>query len=200
MNEEVSVHVNVMMHPNYFETCRELATWVARDIKDVTLAVQPLIVEFKDQLYPYTAEQLDFIKNPQLACNITKEPVKYRGRMRRHYADGSSDVTTGQQLISNGENNWQGWKCSIGVKQIVVDMVGDIYRGWCLEGGKIGNVRDGDKLVFPTAPIICSKKFCHCVLDTMNEREPTEALLNYQIQKASKPPREQGGWLSFLKR
>ena len=71
-----------------------------------------------------------------------------------------------QRFISSQTNSWQGWECSIGLEQIVINMHGDIQRGWCSVGGKVGSIND-KKVSFPTKPVVCDKSFCHCNLDIM---------------------------------
>lgn len=75
-----------------------------------------------------------------------------------------------QRFISAGENNWHGWNCHVGLEQIVIDMGGNIYRGWCLAGGIIGKIFD-ENLNLPDKPILCPVKKCHCNLDIMATKE-----------------------------
>jgi sulfatase maturation enzyme AslB (radical SAM superfamily) len=175
LNETVTVHVNVMMHPQKFDVCTEMAKWVVNANENVTLAVQPLLVDLASELYPYTDEQRAFLSNPHLHARITRELTKYRGAMQAYFDDGSRTVTTPQQLIANNQNHWRGWNCWVGVKQLVIDFNGNVYRGWCREGGRLGHVQDGQRMKFPDGPIVCGKKLCHCVLDVMNRREARES-------------------------
>lgn len=181
LSKKISVHVNIMMLPEKFDLCRELAHWVSRETQDVTLAVQPLLVNFGSRFFPYTDEQMQFLKTGQPPVKLTKEPVKYRGALYKILENGERRLTTGQQLVSSGENNWKGWKCWVGVKQLVVDFSGNVYRGWCFEGGKLGNVNELESIKFPTEPIRCRKSFCHCILDVMNRREETHPVASAEL-------------------
>jgi hypothetical protein len=92
-------------------------------------------------------------------------------------------------FIANKLNSWKGWKCYAGVEQIVVDVDGSVWRGWCKVGELLGWV---DKVKidtgfgshatatkpglpvqidFPKDPIICDKDFCHCNFDIMSTKE-----------------------------
>ena len=70
------------------------------------------------------------------------------------------------------ENDWSGWHCYAGVEQLIVDMDGSIYRGWCKEGGAIGNIGDAE-INLPTDPVLCTKTMCHCNFDIMCTKEKT---------------------------
>ena len=89
--------------------------------------------------------------------------------MRKVYDDGTSDVSSAHRFINEGTNNWAGWKCYAGVEQLVVDMSGYIYRGWCNVGGPIGNIND-NTLILPGEPVLCDKSMCHCNYDIMSTK------------------------------
>lgn len=170
VHKKIRTHVNIMMHPDKFNFCYEVATKV-KDIGDISMALQPLIVDFGEQLYEYNEYQEHIFKNQhqliQKHIKRTQEFPTYRGAMVKVDKDGNRTVQAAHQFISKKENNWQGWKCYIGIEQIVVDMDGTIYRGWCRVGGKIGNIIDDD-LQLPEDPILCTKKMCHCNFDIMS--------------------------------
>jgi MoaA/NifB/PqqE/SkfB family radical SAM enzyme len=54
---------------------------------------------------------------------------------------------------------YKNFKCHAGIETLVIDSTGKIYRGWCLEGGEIGNIYNLP-ITLPTEPIICSKEIC----------------------------------------
>ncbi len=62
------------------------------------------------------------------------------------------------------------WNCYAGIEQLIVDMDGSIYRGWCKEGGVIGNINNKD-LNLPSDPVVCTKTMCHCNFDIMCTKE-----------------------------
>jgi len=84
--------------------------------------------------------------------------------------DGTSQISSAHRFISTKTNDWSGWKCYAGVEQLIVDMDGSIYRGWCKEGGAIGKIDDA-VINLPSDPIICSKTMCHCNFDIMSTKE-----------------------------
>lgn len=50
-------------------------------------------------------------------------------------------------------------ECYAGIDTLIIDHIGDIYRGWCRQGGLIGNIND-EKIKFPQSSIICKKELC----------------------------------------
>lgn len=131
--------INMMMIPNRFNDCLELSREFQ---KNHTVYMQPLIKNMswnkRNLLYNYTKDQRDIIYHE------TKDPLA--------------------KLIISRQNNWIAHKCNIGKDQIVIFQDGTIMRGWCGEGGKLGNVINLD-MNLPTNPAFCSKDFCHCKFD-----------------------------------
>ncbi len=173
LHKNVRTHVNVMMSPEKFEQCFEIADKV-KDIGDLSIALQPLIVDFGDTLYEYTEYQKSLIdRQHELITKhikFTKPLEYYRGAMRKVYADGTSVPSSAHRFINEKTNDWSGWKCYAGVEQLIVDMDGSYHRGWCREGGQLGRI-DDTELFFPLDPVHCTKKMCHCNFDIMCTKE-----------------------------
>lgn len=173
VSDDVVTHVNIMMKPEEFDRCIEVANRVI-DIDNVSLALQPLIVDFGSELYKYTDEQLYIFNNQwDLFTNRTKWTKKFpehRGLMKMFKKDGGSMSMPAHGYISKELNNWKGWECNIGLEQIIVDMDGSIWGGWCKVGKAFGNIKDMD-IRFPTKPTICTKNMCHCNFDIMCEKK-----------------------------
>ena len=85
-------------------------------------------------------------------------------------SEGIARVSSAHRFISEKTNDWSGWQCFAGVEQLIVDMDGSIYRGWCKEGGLIGRI-DSSEINLPLDPVICTKKMCHCNFDIMSTKE-----------------------------
>lgn len=166
-----TTHANIMMWPQHFTKCLEAALHL-KYISDLTVALQPLIVDFGSQLYEYTSAQLSLIHNPEKILpqpRFTRDRFSYRGMMTFRHQDQDKQMLPSHEIIGQGWNQWKGWKCYAGVEQLVVNFSGDVYRGWCFEGGKIGNIKD-DKIEVPKRPVDCTRNFCHCNLDIMTKK------------------------------
>ena len=167
-------HVNIMLHTEQdkFDTGVELAHRVVEDIPNISIALQPLIVDFGSVTYQYTSEQQSIIDDQwnQFARRIRhdKKYMVYRGSMDMlDTVNGLKEATSAQRFIGDGTNNWKGWDCWAGVEQIIVDFDGSVWRGWCRVGGALGFIRDPEHVRFPVDPIRCNKSFCHCNFDIM---------------------------------
>ena len=51
-----------------------------------------------------------------------------------------------------------GKNCYAGIDTLTIDNSGDVWRGWCRQGGKLGNIHDS--VAWPTDSIICQKEVC----------------------------------------
>lgn len=173
LHNDVRTHVNIMMSPEKFDYCFDVANRV-KDIGNLSMALQPLIHDFGDTLFDYNDFQKQIFDNQHEL--ITKHIVfdktfdYYRGAMRLQFEDGTSRISSAHRFISDKTNDWSGWKCYAGVEQIIVDLRGLIYRGWCRVGDTIGHMFD-DNLRIPTDPVICDKTMCHCNFDIMSTKE-----------------------------
>ena len=173
LKDDVRTHVNIMMSPEKFDYCYAVANKV-KNMGNISMALQPLIHDFGDTLYDYTDFQKRiFDKQHELISKhikYTKSFDYYRGAMRIVDETGKGAVSSAHRFISEKSNDWSGWKCYAGVEQLIVDMDGSIWRGWCREGGPLGNIND-DHLELPNEPIICGKTMCHCNFDIMSTKE-----------------------------
>ena len=79
------------------------------------------------------------------------------------------EISSAHRLIANKVNDWSNWNCYAGLENLVIDWDGSMWRGWCREGGSLGNVYEACEL--PVKPILCSKTFCHCNFDIMCKKE-----------------------------
>lgn len=173
IHNDVRTHVNIMMSPEKFDQCFELADKI-KDFGNMSMALQPLIHDFGDTLYDYNEFQKKiFDKQHELITKhikFDKQFDYYRGAMKKVHADGAEQVSSAHRFISDKTNDWSGWLCNAGKEQMIVDLGGNIYRGWCKEGGRIGHVLDED-LRIPSDGIICPKTMCHCNFDIMSTKE-----------------------------
>jgi MoaA/NifB/PqqE/SkfB family radical SAM enzyme len=170
----VRVHINIMMNPNKFDICVSLAeTIIKKEFSDISLTLQPLTIDFGDKIYPYTDDQFSIINNQDKLFTSkikwTKKWDKYRGKMKMIYSDSREIITSDYNLIINQGNKWRGWKCYAGIEQIIIDFNGEVWRGWCKEGNKLGTIYTGiDNNI---KPIICTKEFCRCGFDIKCKKE-----------------------------
>ena len=64
LSSQMRVHINVTMHPDDFSERQEIVeSLLSESDMDISLTAKPLLIDFGTELYPYTSEQLAFIKN-----------------------------------------------------------------------------------------------------------------------------------------
>ena len=172
VNGEFRTHVNIMMDPNHWDKCIDLAEKIVDNCNNVSLALQPLMEGLGEEetVFPYSEkENFIFDKQHHLYGQHIKWNTNFpvpRGAMEM--IDTKTDkkqINSVQRLIANKENDWSGWYCYAGLENLIVDWDGEVLRGWCREGGSLGNVYTEVNL--PDDPIKCSKSFCHCGIDIM---------------------------------
>ena len=175
LSEYIHVHVNVMLHPDNFDLCMEVADEL-KNVPYISLSLQPLLIDFKDTFYDYSEKQLDVINNAFKFRVLKNKPasIKYlaiRGGMYIiDQKENKKILTTAHKLRYNskGKNYWKGWNCAAGVEQIIINPKGEVYRGWCMINGKLGTI---DKLFkLPENPIVCSSDICTCNFDIMSTK------------------------------
>lgn len=177
------VRVNFTMIPDKFDQIFEAAQSLA-GLDNTSVALKPLRINFGAELYPYSDDQLNLMREYQ-PTGAPGETRDKRDRMRVVYDEGSTETKRPSKFVLDGDNRWKGWRCWAGIQELIVSNTGDIYRGVCRVGGAIGNVRDED-YGLPSDPIICTKMVCSCPTDIMTRKEKIDA---------EEHPGEEGGIL-----
>ncbi len=172
-SRKTSVHVNIMMKPENFDLCHELAQSIINE-SPVTIALQPLLEGMDGKMFDYTSDQMKVLNSQSLNRSVDVEPFKgdryhSRGELILNFKGGEKLRTNSAELISNNFNHWSGWDCNIGLETICVDFYGKLLRGWCGVGGVFGNINDF-KIRFPKKPILCNKEQCSCGQDIMTTK------------------------------
>ncbi len=71
-------------------------------------------------------------------------------------------------MIADSTNRFQGWQCSIGLEQIIVDAWGRVRRGHCGQGGSMGTV--GGPIIWPAQQLICRRPSCDNAFDILSTK------------------------------
>lgn len=174
----VTTHVNIMMDPKNFEFCHDFAKKIGNEIFGVSIAIQPILKGMIGEVVDYTKEQLTILENQNIYKNpnalikaLSSDKMKiYRGHMKQTFQDGRVKGVDTAELIANKQNNWNGYRCYAGIENLVIEINGNVYRGWCKIGGEVGNIYDKN-IEFPSKPITCNIDYCHCGLDIMCTKE-----------------------------
>jgi organic radical activating enzyme len=148
------VFLEVYMVPKYFEAiyqkCIEL-----RDEYGINIKQRLVYQDVNKTPYDYTEEQ----KRKLIEFD---PPIK-----RLIYSNGEIEKLRPNQMALENNKCFTGWKCNIGVSNLVIDMDGNIFKGWCGQNGKIGNIYSENELALDFEPVVCSKTACHNWFDQM---------------------------------
>lgn len=114
----------------------------------------------------YTSEQEAYLLDSKPFCNFNP---KFSPRLPTGadaiFADGRIErLFDSNAWVSRGQTNFEGWTCNIGLETLFVNFNGDIYRGNCSVGGRIGSILNPD-IQWPVKPIRCNERLCHCTTD-----------------------------------
>lgn len=158
-----TVHLFVMALQSRFEELREFAVRIQEKFPKVTVSLDTIM----NANMSYTQKQFFELSHtgrtlPDQSLSLFSKPhAPYRRSMVLHADDGSVSEIDPRKDRSNA---WNGWTCSAGIENLIVDWDGNIYRGWCKVGGKIGNVSD-DVITLPEGPVVCTKDLCTNAFD-----------------------------------
>lgn len=163
-----SLTIRVMLHPEaeLFKKAILFGNKARALCPEAYIEWVPIIYEFGGAsipLSPYTDEQRSIISNLKSGRRIFKR-IEIVNQKKVVWENGTENFLIAQDLVRQGKNMFTGWKCSAGLSGVFINSRGEIYRGTCLQGEKIGNIND-DALTLPTEDIICNKKICECVTD-----------------------------------
>lgn len=162
LKNHVTVNVNIMVHPEYFEKCIDAANIIYENTSEISLNIQIVLKDFIEPYHYSEKQKAIILKTSQKLddnLKITRKRDIYRGLMKTTYNDGSFELIKAGDIFTKKLHSFKGWNCYIGLELLVIDLNGDIYRSWCHDCKKIGNIKEHD-LQFPHQPHICSKDWC----------------------------------------
>lgn len=76
-----------------------------------------------------------------------------------------------KKVVEKDIRNFYGYTCFAGIESLVIDQEGDVWRGWCKQGGKIGNIFQMP-VVWPSDTIVCGAQSCNNGFDRRFRKDP----------------------------
>lgn len=148
----VVVNINVNMMPDHWEELEHTLSKIKNRWPEITISRKML---FEDPIYNtqpknYSKSQVVMLKQQQ------KDLIYTIGKQ--------SEYTDYQTLVLEEKNIFTGWKCRIGLEQLVVDAWGQVYKGHCRKGGYMGTITQ-ESLQWPTQATICDLPICRNAFD-----------------------------------
>ncbi|MGA9436355.1 MAG: radical SAM protein [Roseobacter sp.] len=171
LSEQMVVHINITMHPDRFDQTVDEAKELRAALPAASISLKPLRVDFQSNLYEYSDDQKRIL-GQSMPPTQKAEGDKPRAMMRASTQYGQHDVLRGNDFILRGINRWKGYMCNVGLESLRVKGTGEVYRGVCAVGGRIGYL--GEKIDLPRIPIRCSKDSCSCLADILTSKQLNE--------------------------
>lgn len=162
------LYAKYLMYPPYFEECVSNIEKLRKRFPALNMEAVPVSqMNTGNEIHKYTDDQVRMIKKinsykrqihqkiwPQFEFEDRFKAFKLR-------SDNSIEELKKQNIKLDGDNNWRGWLCHAGLDRIHIGTNGDIFRGQCKQGGKLGNIHSQDWAI-PNKPVTCEKKNCFC--------------------------------------
>jgi MoaA/NifB/PqqE/SkfB family radical SAM enzyme len=168
IDNNVDIFYNLMCNPAQWD----IVTTIIDDIDDqfkkflIAKVIQDHSL-FDRPMYPYTTEQLDFIKTYTTYTGVPESIVIL--------SDGTSLNLSPNKLMAHKLHYLEGWKCSAGVSAIRVDPNGKVSAGIC-KATLLGSMTDFQLF---DEYISCPRPSCVCPGDiVLNKYDPNYRLSN----------------------
>jgi len=164
-NSGVTIQLNLMCHPEKWSTVLEIVNDV--DDKFKPFIVPKVIQDFKTftrNIYSYTSEQLNFIKNYP-----TKLDSKISWDVQAVYSNSEVSRVIPNTVMAEGLHYFNNWKCSAGSEGISVYANGEVRAGIC-NAKILGHISNFN---FLSEHLICPRPSCVCPGDiSLNKYNP----------------------------
>ena len=184
--DHVTVSIRLMMDPRHWDHCLDFYN----QMPSSNLKIQParlwswpwdgeqdeniLNPNVQDAKIGYTLEQEEILNTFGYGLKIGKDvdPRDPHIKCMVKYDDGDSDVFEGgvdvwgvpAELTIKEKNQFKGWKCDIGLNNVVVDAYGTVSKSMCeLARQKyIGTLIEPDNIQWADKPVTCPYNLCFC--------------------------------------
>jgi sulfatase maturation enzyme AslB (radical SAM superfamily) len=148
----VDIQFNLMCHPDMWDTVMEI-------VNDVDDRFKPFIIPkvildqdtFTKDMYSYTSDQLDFIKNYP-----TKLDSSISWDIRAVYSNGDISRVVPNTIMAEGLHYFHNWRCTAGSESIYVSANGEVSAGIC-NAQLLGNISNFNLL---NESLICPRARC----------------------------------------
>jgi hypothetical protein len=130
-----------------------------------------LLIKIRDK-YPLVSIQRRMLFTDPVVNHV---PMQYTEPQQAKLIKQNGDIRITQgsmvsytdypTMILDKANRFEGYQCSSGQEQIIVDAWGRVARGHCRQGGSIGTI--GGPIIWPTEALACRKPSCDNAFDIL---------------------------------
>ena len=152
--EDKAVHVGIINDEKKRDVIERLYNLLNESGLKISCNVRPLKnLIGSDDVESYSFDT-DFISSHSFDRSI-----RYKNKHNTAYFNGVQFKVP--ELRSLKKNTFKGWTCSIGNSRLYITADGNIYRGTCRVGGKIGNLFVDTNLSL-LEDVLCTRDECYC--------------------------------------
>lgn len=169
-----NVTIRLMMDTRHWDHCVEMHKKFL-NIPSVSVEVVRILTEMagKPVGNGYTSEQLKWMEENNRRNALTFEfkvnnpkHIYVTNRSEFVFDDGSVEREGNtNNLIIEGDNNFKGWGCNIGLESMYVHYNGWVRKANCFQGGDLFHINDHEQHELPNAGEICFQSSCFCGTD-----------------------------------
>lgn len=159
----------MLMHEERFWEVVEFGNYLKTVMPNYFIEWTPLYDELSHVTGPWKYKDIlkeDFFRTHNIEIHQTLPKPSKRTTMTvsyNRYEDDTTSFCNANELIVNGQNFFNGWKCNVG-DCIFINPVGEVSLASCGLGGRVGHILDDITNVGPKQ-ITCSKDMCMCGTD-----------------------------------
>jgi MoaA/NifB/PqqE/SkfB family radical SAM enzyme len=171
------VSVKIMMYRDYWQQAVDAFNYY-KNIQEINNITPVRIYDWGNNIdreaHEYEDYQLEwFDKNTSVFFKIPRQPYDDPSKNLKFYLDNDTIISKPNiaNYINQGYTHFKNYTCEIGIKHLYVDWRGDVYRGNCLVGNRIGHIDSPESIQWPSGPIICDKDLCSCATDVIINKE-----------------------------
>jgi organic radical activating enzyme len=155
-----SGRVNVIMLPVQWDECVSVYNRLVE--AGIPVIAKQVLSSFgpgcEGSIPTYTQEQLDWLSSAAFPATISNVRVNVYDKNHKVIY-----LTTANELLSNGQTNFNGWKCHVPERYLLITNRGSVFNTTCDQKKLVGNIYDG--FTFPNEPMICEQNICWCFSD-----------------------------------
>ena len=127
----------------------------------------------------YTSEQLQWLNEHKQVQHCTSPQYVNNPKWKKFdtdasfwYNDGSIKSDDPNELVTNGENDFRGWSCNIGIESLCIHYNGWVGKATCGVGQNMFHIDDHANHALPERAEICTQKSCMCGTDIRISKVP----------------------------
>ncbi len=175
--DKATVNVLLLVVPENFERAKRMMD----RLDGLSIDASPKFVTKTiglDEYMDYTPEQKEWI---QTAGFVNARRATRSWKLSNDIFFNKKNMRW-TRMLTEGTNNFEGWRCSAGIRRFYVTVAGDIFRCVKHVGGSLGNVFGSYSL--PDDPIICNQRACGCKSDAMVEKWSPNFVFDIRAQES----------------